>query len=117
MIAKHQFLFLIGHLFEFAEKNNVELSCFTFYRSSEQQLQEFIKGKSKIKSDGPHQKWLAMDLAISENNKLLFDDSDSTLAKYKVLGDFWKTLNSNCIWGGDFHFAKDIYHFELKEEK
>jgi hypothetical protein len=113
MSTRSKFLYLLGDLFVFAEENKIELICFTFYRSPEQQFQEFIKKKSRIKENGPHQRWTAMDLAIVENGIALFDESKETLAKYKVLGDFWKTLNPLCIWGGDFEFAADVYHFEL----
>ena len=109
-----RFLYLLGKLFNYAEEHEIELICFTFYRSPEQQLQEFIKGKSKIKSEGPHQKWTAVDLAIIESGKALFDDSKATIDKYTELGTYWKQLDTSCIWGGDFNFAKDVYHFELK---
>ena len=119
--SRTKFLYLIGKLYAFAEQNKIELICFTFYRSPEQQLQEFIKKKSKIKENGPHQKWTAEDLAIVEKGIALFDDSEITLSKYKVLGDFWKSLDPLCVWGGDFEFAADVYHFELasimKKEK
>lgn len=51
-----------------------------------------------------------------EDSKSLFDNSDLTFAKYKILGDFWKEQDKFCVWGGDFKFARDIYHFELKEK-
>ena len=116
MQARTQFLYRISKLFDFAERNKIEVDCFVFYRDPAQQLQEFLKGKSKIKSDGPHQHWLAMDIAIVENNDLLFGSDDLTIAKYKILGDYWKSLGENCIWGGDFKFANDVYHFELKSK-
>lgn len=116
MSNRVKFLYNIGKLFSFAQQNKIELICFTFYRDNAQQLQEFIKGKSKIKSDGSHNKWLAMDLAIIEQGEALFDNSLPTHNKYKVLGDYWKQLDTNCLWGGDFKFAEDIYHFELKGE-
>jgi hypothetical protein len=114
MLSRTKFLYSLGKLLEFCEQNKIEVVCFTFYRSPEQQIQEFIKGKSKLKS-GPHQQWLAIDLAIVDQGKILFDSSLSTISKYKVLGDFWKSLGVKYTWGGDFNFAKDIYHFELKE--
>lgn len=117
MSPRTEFLYYIGKLFNFAQQNNIEVICFTFYRSPEQQYQEWIKGKSKIKANGPHQKWLAMDLAIMENGKALFDKSSATLSKYQILGDHWKSLDDSMIWGGDFQFAEDIYHFELKPKK
>mgnify|MGYP001590969297 CR=1 FL=1 len=114
MTTKTKFLYSLAKLLSFAENNNVEIECFTFYRSPEQQLQEYIKKKSKLKS-GPHQKWLAVDLDVIDNGKALFDDSDVTINKYKYLGIYWKSLGIGHIWGGDFEFAKDVYHFELRE--
>ncbi len=111
--SRVKFLYLIAKLLSYAEKHDIEVVCFTFHRSPEQQLQEYIKGKSKIKSGGPHQKWTAMDLAIVKNGAALFDNSEETFEKYRILGDYWVSLNANCIWGGTFNFAKDIYHFEL----
>ena len=117
MSTRTEFLYLLGDLFKFAERNQIEIIIFTFYRSPAQQEQEFLKGKSKLRSDGPHEKWLAIDLAIIEKGQALFDDSKETVDKYKELGIYWKSLDPNCIWGGDFNFAADVYHFELKKEK
>lgn len=117
MGKRTKFLFLLAKLYSFCEEKQIEIIIFTFYRDPAQQEQEFMKGKSKIKAGGPHQKWLAQDIAIIEDNKALFDNNAITYAKYQVLGDFWKTLDPNCIWGGDFNFAKDVYHFELSVKK
>lgn len=114
LATRVKFLYLLGKLLVFAEQNKIQLITFTFYRDPAQQIQEFVKGKSKIKTNGPHQKWTAIDMAIVEGGKALFDSSGATIKKYKKLGDYWKTLDKNCIWGGDFNFAKDVYHFELK---
>lgn len=112
-----QFLYHFGKLLDFCEAKQIEIIVFTFYRSPDQQEQEYIKGKSKIRSNGPHQKWLAVDIAIMEDGITLFDKSIATRNKYKVLGDYWKSLASTCIWGGDFQSLDDIYHFELRINK
>jgi|SRR5215510_4598071 len=109
-----KFLYMLGQLYRFCEDADIEIIVFTFYRSPADQEQEFIKGKSKIKENGPHQFWLAQDIAIVENGKALFDDSSETRKKYQMLGEFWKSLDPQAVWGGDFKSLDDIYHFELK---
>ncbi len=114
-----RFLKDIAILISHANENlAISVICFTFYRSPEQQLQEFIKGKSKLKI-GPHQSWLAMDLAIvTRAGNALFDPdkerNNISWQVYSKLGDYWKSLGTDHIWGGDWKTPFDPYHFELK---
>lgn len=53
---------------------------------------------------------LAADLSIFKDNHLL-----QTVEQYKPIGDYWKSLNPLCCWGGDFH-KPDADHFSLTHE-
>jgi len=35
---------------------------------------------------------------------------------YKILGDYWKEIDSNNVWGGDFEGFPDGNHFEYLKE-
>lgn len=50
---------------------------------------------------------LAVDLA-------LFKDGVNLTAKedFQPLGDYWKSLDQQCCWGGDFH-SPDSDHFSI----
>lgn len=54
-----------------------------------------------------HYLGLANDLALYING-VYMEDTDA----YKFLGDFWKSLDKDCCWGGDFK-KKDGNHFSM----
>lgn len=54
-----------------------------------------------------HQLFLAVDLKLFRNGLYLTQDAD-----YKPLGEWWKTLASDCRWGGDF--PGDGNHFSIE---
>ena len=57
-----------------------------------------------------HYKQLAIDLNLFRNGRYL-----KTTAAHKPLGDFWKSLDPKCTWGGDFK-RKDGNHYSYSEE-
>lgn len=57
-----------------------------------------------------HELGLAIDINLFKN-RVYFADSSS----YKFLGDYWKSLHSDCCWGGDFE-APDGNHFSFTHE-
>ena len=57
-----------------------------------------------------HYKRLAIDLNLFLNGKYLINTLD-----YEILGKFWKSLDENCTWGGDFK-NKDGNHFSYGEK-
>jgi hypothetical protein len=110
-----KFLSMVGLLLTFAWFKGIKVICFTFYRSSGDQRDEFNAGRSRTLT-GKHPVWLAMDLAIVDDN-----DSDLVVDKeeirwtvdprYEILGIFWESIGG--IWGGRWRDPKDPYHFEL----
>ena len=62
---------------------------------------------------------LAVDFNLFKDGKLL-----TTVADYKVLGDFWTDLDLSNVWGGDWNrnhnsldeSFSDFYHFEMKPQ-
>src|SRR5579872_1296271 len=44
-----------------------------------------------------HELGLAVDLKLFKNGEYLTDSAD-----YQLLGEYWKSLDPQCCWGGDF---------------
>lgn len=61
-----KFLYMVGALLGFAFIKGIQILCFTFYRSPEDQLKEYMSGKSRTKI-GKHPYWLAIDLAVVDD--------------------------------------------------
>lgn len=95
-----------------AKAYGIDFIIATFYRSPEEQRKKFEEGKSQrdgytLKS--AHQKWLAIDLYIVKNGKVI----NKRTSEYEKLGEIWKGLDG--IWGGDFKSFDDVFHFEYGE--
>ena len=59
-----------------------------------------------------HEIGLACDLLLyNEDGEYLKDSKD-----YEDLGNYWKSLDSNCTWGGDFNRVKDGNHYSYGEK-
>ncbi len=110
------FTFNIHKLIEFAYKNGFELTFGEVFRTEEQQKIYFNTGRSKT-MNSRHLQRLAVDFNIFKGGKILNDPKD-----IQVLGEFWMTLNTDNVWGGDWdrdhsildETFKDPYHFEMK---
>jgi len=57
-----------------------------------------------------HYKRLAADLNLFKNGKWLIETKD-----HEPLGEFWKSLDPQCTWGGDFK-NKDANHYSWGEK-
>ena len=55
-----------------------------------------------------HIQRLAIDLNLFKLGALITDSED-----YRFLGDFWKTCDPLCRWGGDFTSRPDGNHFSI----
>ena len=97
----------------------IEFMVIWYHRTDVEQNKQYQKGrmppdKKKIVTncDGynkrsPHQAWIAIDLVIIENNKLIW-----VSPKYKILGKKWMEMGRR--WGGKFKSLKgDLGHFQL----
>lgn len=58
-----------------------------------------------------HVEKLAIDLMLFRGGKYLTKTED-----YQMLGDFWKTLDPACRWGGDFKTRPDGNHFSYSPD-
>jgi hypothetical protein len=107
-LGQHQrrFLPLVAKLIEYAYAQGYELTCGEMYRSPEQAALNAQHGTGIANS--LHILRLAVDLNVFKDGVYMTDE-----ASYKPLGDYWKTLDPACAWGGDFVTLKDFDHFSL----
>ena len=110
------FTFNIHKLIEFAFLNHFELTFGEVYRTQEQQRIYFNSGRSKT-MNSRHLQRLAVDFNIFKAGVLLNASKD-----IQQLGEYWITLNTDNVWGGDWDRDHSIadetfldpYHFEMK---
>jgi len=97
---------LVGQLIDWSYQNGYELTLGDAYRSPEQAAMNAQKGSGIANS--LHTQRLAIDLNLFKNGVYLTDSG-----AYKPLGDFWKSLDPCCSWGGDFTTRADGNHFSI----
>ena len=95
---------LIGRLIGWAYDNGYEIVLGEAFRTKEQQELYVAGGKSKT-MNSKHLKCLAIDINLFKSGKYLTETPD-----YKPLGDYWKSLDPECVWGGDWGW--DGGHFQ-----
>jgi len=107
-LGDHQrrFLPLVAKLIDFAYQQGYELTAGELYRSPEQAALNAQHGTGIANS--LHILRLAIDVQLFKDGVYLTDS-----AQYKPLGDYWKTLDPACAWGGDFTTRQDGNHFSL----
>lgn len=66
---------------------------------------EFGESKLYSNSKSMHKLKIAIDLNLFKNGKYLTDSEN-----HRELGNYWKSLNELCRWGGDFN---DANHYSL----
>jgi hypothetical protein len=106
-LSEQQRLFtkLVGQFIDWSYGQGYALTFGEAYRTPEQAALNAKKGIGIANS--LHTERLAVDFNLFKDGML---QSDS--AAYKPLGDYWKTLNSLCCWGGDFS-KPDGDHFSM----
>ena len=97
---------LVGKLIEFAYQSGYELTFGEAYRTPEQAALNSKSGKGIANS--LHGMRLAIDLNLFKDGKYL-DTSEA----HRPLGEYWKSLNPDCCWGGDFVTRADGNHYSL----
>lgn len=90
-----EFVRLVAKLIEFAYANGMELTFGECWRTPEQARLNAAKGSGI--SNSLHTERLAIDLNLFVGG--VFIDSS---AGHKRLGEYWKSLDPHCRWGGDF---------------
>lgn len=108
---QRRFLPLVSKLIDFAYAQGYELSAGECYRSPEQAALNAQHGVGIANS--LHILRLAIDLQLFKDGQYLTKSED-----YRPLGEYWKTLDPEAAWGGDFRDAKgdpkpDGDHFSL----
>lgn len=103
---QRRFLPLLAKLIDFAYAQGYELTEGEGYRTPEQAALNAQHGSGIANS--LHILRLAIDLQLFKDGVYL---TDSTA--YKALGEYWKTLDPDCAWGGDFTTRVDGNHFSL----
>jgi hypothetical protein len=102
---QRRFLPLVAKLIDFAYAQGFELTAGELYRTPEQAALNAQKGSGIVHS--LHTQRLAVDLQLFKDAVYLTEP-----AAYRVLGEFWKTLDPDACWGGDFKTV-DADHFSL----
>jgi hypothetical protein len=87
-------------------ENGYEVSFGEVFRDPRMQKIYLREGKSKIKTS-KHQLRLAADLNLFKDGVYLTKSED-----YKLLGEYWKSLDPQNVWGGDWKVPVDGNHFE-----
>jgi D-alanyl-D-alanine carboxypeptidase-like protein len=107
-LSEKQRLFtkLIGQLIAWAYANGFELTFGEALRTKEQAALNAKNGVGIANS--LHLIKLAIDL-----NLFIGGEYQTDSAKYKPLGDFWKSLHPSCAWGGDWG---DGNHFSFSHQ-
>jgi len=103
---QRRFLPLLAKLIDYAYAQGFELIAGECYRSPEQAALNAQHGTGIANS--LHTLRLAVDLQMFKDGIYLTDP-----IAYKALGEFWKTLDPDCAWGGDFKTLVDADHFSL----
>lgn len=103
-----EFLLDVCKLIVFATEQGFTVTGGELYRTPEQQKIYVQTGRSKTMASN-HLTRRAIDLNFFLNGELVYD-----VDKLKIIGDFWKSLNSKNDWGGFWNTFKDVPHFERK---
>ena len=105
---QRRFAELVGRLIAWCYANGFELTFGECYRTPEQAALNAKTGAGI--SNSLHTKRLAIDVNLFVDG-VYQQESEA----YRPLGDYWKTLDPECAWGGDFT-KKDGNHFSLAHE-
>lgn len=102
---QHKFIVLTAKLISWADKQGYWLGYGEAYRTPEQAHINAQRGAGI--SNSLHTERLAIDLVLRINGEYQTDSN-----AYKPLGDYWKSLDPEACWGGDFK-KPDGNHFSL----
>ncbi len=101
---QRKFTWLVSRLIEWAYDMGYEITLGEALRTPEQQALYVKAGKSKT-MNSKHLEKLAIDLNLFVDGEYRTDKPS-----YEPLGEYWKKLDSECVWGGDWGW--DANHFQ-----
>ena len=105
---QRKFTRLVAQLISWAYGDGYELTFGEAYRTPEQAALNAQTGAGI--SNSLHTKRLAVDM-----NLFIEGVYQTESGAYKPLGEYWKSLDPDCAWGGDFS-RPDGNHFSLAHE-
>jgi len=105
---QRKFTVLVARLILWANDKDYGLTMGEAYRTPEQAALNAKTGSGI--SNSLHRIRLAIDLNLFIGGTYQTDSE-----AYRPLGDYWKSLDPDCCWGGDFKH-KDGNHFSLQNE-
>ena len=105
---QRRFTELVGRFILWCYDNGYELTFGECYRTPEQAALNAASGKGIANS--LHTKRLAIDLNLFVNGEYRTETE-----AYKQVGEYWKALDPEARWGGDFS-RPDGNHFSLEHE-
>lgn len=103
---QHIFAMNLSKLLQHVDSIGLTCSVGEVHRPPE--MAEIYVKQGKGILDSQHCKKLAVDLFLFSNGKFLQKKDD-----YKLLGEYWESLNPDNRWGGKFPRV-DSVHFEMK---
>lgn len=103
---QRRFLPLVAKLIDWTYAHGYELTAGELFRTPQQAALNAQSGAGIARS--LHTQRLAVDLQLFINGVYQTDTP-----AYKPLGDFWVTLDPDCVWGGAFQTRPDGNHFSL----
>lgn len=105
---QRKFTLYVSLLIQYAYARGFELTFAEAYRTPEQAAANAANGTGTLNS--LHISRLAIDLNLFRDGAYLTGTAD-----HKPLGDFWKSLDPLCCWGGDFS-KPDGNHYSMSHE-
>lgn len=105
---QRMFVMLVGKLIDYAYKAGYELTFGDAYRDprlARLNAQQGIGIKNSL-----HGMRLAVDFNLFKDGVYLPKSED-----YRLLGEYWESLDPLCCWGGRFKPMADGNHFSLTE--
>lgn len=98
----------IGKLIGWAYANGFELTFGDAYRDPRLAALNAEEGKGIVNS--LHSRRLAVDFNLFKDSAYIAQSE-----MYRPLGDFWKSLDEQNRWGGDFKPLADGNHFSMED--
>ena len=99
---------LIGRLIDYAYMSGLELTFGDAYRDPRLAALNAAQGKGITNS--LHTQRLAVDFNLFKDGQYLPKSED-----YRILGEYWESLDPLCCWGGRFVPLNDGNHFSITD--